>query len=178
MLAGQTKRRGATGQQDGGPDPETTRTECVNRIVQDLRVVFRTVQGHSRWVEKQCGVSGAQLWALWEMFAAPGLKVSELSEALAIHRSTASNLLDKLESKALIRRERGGPDQRVVRLYLTPQGADLLARAPHPAQGALRHALFELPDSTLVALQSALDQLADAMAAPDTDAALHPLSEN
>ena len=178
MLTRRTNTGGSAGHQDGESGSEATRAECVNRIVQDLRVVFRTVQAHSRWVEKQCGVSGAQLWALWELFAAPGLKVSELSEALAIHRSTASNLLDKLESKELIRRERGGPDQRVVRLYLTPQGADLLASAPRPAQGALRHALFELPDGTLSTLQSALDQLADAMAAPGTDAALHPLSED
>ncbi|KPK40176.1 MAG: hypothetical protein AMJ69_03215, partial [Gammaproteobacteria bacterium SG8_47] len=56
---------------------EGNRAERVNRIVQDLRVVFRTVQAHSRWVEKQCGVSGAQLWAMWELFASPGLKVSE-----------------------------------------------------------------------------------------------------
>lgn len=153
------------------------RSQQVRAVVQTLRVVFRAIQSHSRWVEGQCGVSAAQLWAMWELFAAPGLRVSELSQALSIHASTTSNMLDKLEAKALIRRERGGPDQRVVRLYLTVQGTELLAGAPRPAEGAVTHALHQVSDETLAQLSSGLAGLIAAMRGADHGAALQPLSE-
>jgi DNA-binding MarR family transcriptional regulator len=142
-----------------------------------FRVVFRSVQKHSAWVEKQCEVSGAQLWAMWEMLVSPGLKVGELSRAMTIHQSTASNLLDKLERKGLMRRERGGPDQRVVRLFLTPSGLAVLNRAPRPAQGVLTGALNAISDEALDGLGAHLKVLVDNLGIRDEGAALEPLAD-
>jgi MarR family transcriptional regulator, organic hydroperoxide resistance regulator len=158
-------------------DGEDDRARRERAILGKFRVVFRAIQEHSRWVEKRCGVSAAQLWAMWEIQASPGLRVSELSAALSIQQSTASNLLDKLEHKGLVERQRGGRDQRVVRLYLTAAGRALVARAPHPAQGALMEALHRLPDAPLEELEHGLDRLAAAMGA-DPGEALRPLSED
>lgn len=151
------------------------RDETGKIIVQDLRIVLRTIQAHSRWVEKQCGVSSVQLWAMWELFALPGQKVSDLSKALYIHQSTASNMLDKLEEKGLIRRDRSGPDQRVVRLFLTQQGTELLSNAPRPAQGAVQHALRNMKDDELNALRSGLDALINNMTLSEDGAAMKPI---
>jgi DNA-binding MarR family transcriptional regulator len=113
---------------------------------------------------------------MWELFAEPGQRVSQLSQVLSIHPSTASNLLDKLERKALVRRERAGPDQRVVRLYLTDSGAALLGHAPRPAQGALTDALLRQSDQVLAELDADLARLVAAMRVKDESAALQPLS--
>lgn len=160
-----TKKDKATAERDG----------LAKDIVQDLRVVVRTIQAHSRWVEKQSGVSSVQLWAMWELFAAPGQKVSELSKALSIHQSTASNMLDKLEQKKLIRRDRSGPDQRVVHLYLTQKGSELLSTAPRPAQGAVQDALKRMSDDELNVLKSGLDALINHMSVSEEGAALKPI---
>lgn len=151
------------------------RDEAAKNIVQDLRVVVRTIQAHSRWVEKQCGVSGVQLWAMWELFASPGQKVSELSKALSIHQSTASNMLDKLEEKSLIRRDRSGPDQRVVHLYLTNKGSSLLSEAPRPAQGAVQDALKSMSDEELKSLKTGLDALISHMTVSEEGAEMKPI---
>lgn len=143
-------------------------------IVQGFRLVFRSIQEHSRWVERNCGVSAAQLWSLWEIHNHPGIKVTGLSSALAIHRSTASNMLDKLEKKGLIRRERRGPDNRVVRLFLTEAGQGLMAQAPAPAQGALSYALSHLPTGVLKALNSNLGEVTARMQVKEGHA-LEPL---
>jgi DNA-binding MarR family transcriptional regulator len=127
---------------------------------------------------EQCGVNGAQLWALWELLVSPGLKFGELSRLLSIHQSTASNLLDKLEKRRLIRRERGGSDQRIVRLYLNPEGLEIINKAPKPAQGILMGALQHLPDNSLNELQNALGQVAARVKFKDESSALKPLSEN
>jgi DNA-binding MarR family transcriptional regulator len=128
-------------------------------VLQRFRVLIRTAQRHSQWIERQSGVTGAQLWALQELAEAPGLRVGELARRMALHQSTASNMIDRLETAALIRKERTSADQRVVRLYLTEGGVELLGRAPSPARGVLPEALRLLDKEELGRLQGELDGL-------------------
>ncbi|THF66940.1 MarR family transcriptional regulator [Pseudothauera nasutitermitis] len=128
-------------------------------VLQRFRVLIRTAQRHSQWIERQSGVTGAQLWAMQELVEAPGLRVGELANRMALHQSTASNMVDRLETSGLIRKERTSADQRVVRLYLTEAGTHLLARAPSPARGVLPEALRKLDEESLLRLQNELDGL-------------------
>lgn len=141
-------------------------------VIQQLRIVYRAMQEHSRWVERQCGVSAAQLWALGELATRPGARVSELSQALALHQSTTSNLLDKLEKKGLVERRRGGPDQRVVQVHLSAAGQAIVDRAPQPAQGAIAAALARLPEAELTSLGHGLTELINRMDGADRAAAM------
>ena len=68
-------------------------------------------------------------------------------------------MVDRLETAALIRKERTSADQRVVRLYLTDEGAALLKRAPSPARGVLPEALRLIDPEALKRLQGELDGL-------------------
>lgn len=161
---------------DPSPPADTVRDRQARAVVQQLRIVYRAMQEHSRWVERQCGVSAAQLWALWELRNRPGLRVSELSQALSLHPSTTSNLLDKLEKKGLVERRRGGPDQRVVQVSVSPAGEALIRRAPRPAQGAISAALAQLSDGDLARLSQGLAALISPMEGADRDAALRPMA--
>jgi DNA-binding MarR family transcriptional regulator len=147
-------------------------------ILKDFRIIFRSIQAHSRWVEKESGLSAAQLWVLWELFNEPGLTVSGLAKALAIHQSTCSNMLDKIQKKELIHRDRSLDDQRVVRLYLTEKGSTLLAKAPRPAQGALSDVLLRLPDQVLLELEAGLNQCVDGLKIVDDQAGMLPMGED
>jgi len=147
----------------------------VMGVVRNFRVAVRAVQAHSAWVERQCGLSAAQLWALWEVDRKPGLSVSEVARRLSIRPATASNLLDKVEGKGLLRRSRQGPDQRVVQLFVTDQGAQLLATAPLPAQGALLDALTRLREEQLDELSQSLEALVDILHTKDEGSALAPM---
>ena len=109
-----------------------------------LRLV-RAIRSGMQSTDPGQGMSGSQLWAMWQISAQPGLRVADLADALHIQPSTASNLLDKLEARAWVRRERRDTDSRVVRLLLTAAGADVLKTMPGPLQGRLRSALRELP---------------------------------
>jgi DNA-binding MarR family transcriptional regulator len=117
-----------------------------------FRAVIASTREHYRWVERRCGVSGAQVWALAQIAASPGMKVGDLASQLAIHQSTASNILEKLEQAGLVTRTRRSEDRRVVTLSLTPEGRKVLRRAPKPLRGALQEALLNLPLPRLVLL--------------------------
>ena len=139
--------------------PEAVASVSPLSVLQRFRVVIRTAQRHSQWIERQSGVTGAQLWAMQELAEKPGLRVGELAKMMALHQSTASNMIDKLETSGLIRKERTAADQRVVRLYLTDTGMELLERSPSPARGVLPEALRLMSGEELGSLQSALDHL-------------------
>jgi len=124
-----------------------------------FRVVFGAVRRHYGAIERDCGLGGAQLWALAEIARSPGSSVRELSAALAIHQATASNLIDRLSSLGLIRRARSGVDRRVAELFPSRKGEALLRRAPKPAIGILQDALMQMPATAVEELNRCLDQL-------------------
>lgn len=147
------------------------------QVLQKFRLIFRSVKQHFRWVEERCGVSGAQLWAMFELAQCPGLRVSDIARALSIHQSTASNMLDKLERRGLIERRREGTDRRVVSVFLTGTGRSVIDAAPGPARGVLTEALGKLPGATLQNLETSLDTLIREMKVTDQEGAMQPLSE-
>jgi DNA-binding MarR family transcriptional regulator len=152
------------------------REKLTQNILRCLRILFRTIQNHSKVVEKECGMSSAKLWMLWEIFNNPGLKVSELAGALIIHTSTCSNLLDKLQEAGLVRRDRVGVDQRTVSVFLTNKGKELLEIAPRPAQGKLSEGLSHLSGHYLHELDEGLDNLVATIHSIDNEAGMMPLT--
>jgi DNA-binding MarR family transcriptional regulator len=73
-------------------------------------------------------VSGSEARALIELASARGIAQGELASVLHLDKSTVSRLAASLERKGWLRRGRDEENQRYVRLYLTPQGADVAAR--------------------------------------------------
>jgi DNA-binding MarR family transcriptional regulator len=141
--------------------------ESVLSVLKQFRVVVRSIKRHYQSVERSCGVSGAQLWAMAEIAAAPGIKVGQLAKELAVHQSTVSNMLDRLEELEFVTRRRIADDQRIVQLFLTPKGIKSIKTAPKPAIGVLQHALSTLSDRRLKSLHDHLDEVVCAMKLTD-----------
>ena len=160
-------------QTSAGPQQDKAATPLS--VLQRFRVLIRSVQRHSHWMEKHSGVTGAQLWAMQELLESPGLRVGDLAKRMALHQSTASNMVDKLESTGRLRKERQTADHRVVRLYLTEAGTELLAVAPSPARGLLPEALRLMDSAALTRLQSDLDGLLTQIRRVDEGLGMQPL---
>ena len=146
-------------------------------VLKQFRVLLRSIKRHYQWIEKECGMSGAQLWAMSEIADAPGIKVSDLAKQLGVHLSTASNMLRRLEELALVKRVRIGKDHRVVQLQLTPKGEKTLGRAPRPLVGVLQQALADLPQRRLDSLHADLGEVIRLMKFKDAEAQSTPLSD-
>jgi MarR family transcriptional regulator, organic hydroperoxide resistance regulator len=140
-------------------------------VLKQFRVLVRSMDTHYRRVEERSGLGGAQLWALAEIVRARHLTVGELARKLAIHLSTASNLVKRLETMGLVERTREGADQRVVTLSATAAGRKRLQRAPKPAAGLLQQALMDMDARELRALNTQLDKLLRRMGQIDHRAA-------
>lgn len=162
-------------------DNATNQTEpgapvAATRVLRQFRVVFNAVKTHFRQVERTAGIGGAQLWALSEINATPGIGVNDLASALDIHQSTASNLVKGLIERKLIAAERSGRDRRAVTLHIQESGMQVLRAAPQPFAGVLPDALAHLDAATLARLESDLSKVIALINADETSASI-PLAE-
>lgn len=144
-------------------------------ILQKFRIIVSAAQKYSQRVEKQLGVTGAQLWIMKEIDVMPGLRVGEVAKKLAIHQTTASNLLDALEKKEMICKTRLATDQRIVNLTLTDKGRAVLQKAPEPVRGLLPEALSQMTGDDLSRVGEGMDVLLKRIAQVDEEFALQPL---
>ncbi len=72
-------------------------------------------------------LTGAQFLVLHRLWAGDGILTSVLTKEVSSDGGTVTGLLDRLESKGLIRRERSAEDRRAVHIWLTKAGRDLEA---------------------------------------------------
>ncbi|RJG22857.1 MarR family winged helix-turn-helix transcriptional regulator [Massilia cavernae] len=163
------------------PPPEPSLTPAgdgpaASRVLRQFRIVFNAVKTHFRQVERDAGIGGAQLWALSEIAASPGIGVNDLARALDVHQSTASNLVKTLMERGLVQAARNDKDRRIVLLSLLPAGAAVLASAPAPFTGVLPSALAGLDLDTLNRLEGDLARLIERLEADPAGAKIH-LSE-
>ena len=91
------------------------------------------------------------------------MTVNGLAERMALHQSSASNLVNALVESKLIRRLRDSSDQRIVHLYVTAEGRRMLLRVPGPHAGLLVDGLRRLEEDELDGLQEALEVLVRVM---------------
>lgn len=143
-----------------------------------FRVVFKSANRHFHEIEKKAGIGGASLWALAEVAEAGNLTVSGLAKAMSIHQSTASNLMEKLESSGYILRVRSTDDRRVVYLTITDKGREALTKAPPPYRGILPDALMRLNTETLDQLNQNLQELVSLLDHKHDNSAFEPLGKS
>ncbi|WP_253595075.1 MarR family winged helix-turn-helix transcriptional regulator [Kerstersia gyiorum] len=156
------------------------------RILRSLRRITRAIALHSRHLESCSHITAPQLVCLRIVIEAGPLTATAISKEMHISPSTVVGILDRLEDKALIRRERGKEDRRIVFITATPAGVALARQAPLPLQQALSAGLSNLPEIERATITLSLErivglmepELQGAQAAPESAAELaSPLLE-
>ena len=113
-----------------------------------LRSLVRALGASARTAGSTGSVSGAQLFALRQIDAHPGIGVNELASATLAGQSTVSELVSKLVRQGLVRRETAEDDARHVRLSLTAEGRRAIRKTKPTAQERLVAGLEALPAKT------------------------------
>ena len=86
-------------------------------------------------------------------------------------------MVDKLETRGLVTKQRKAEDQRRVGLQLTDSAAVVLGAAPGPVEGVLPEALQGLTDETLEQLHASLAQVIAQLTSRDERSAERPLAD-
>jgi DNA-binding MarR family transcriptional regulator len=132
----------------------------LTAVMDALRRVVRALRVSAHTAERGLGISGAQLFVLGEVAAAPGASLAELAARTATDPSSVSVVVARLRARKLLARRRHPDDARRAAIWLTARGHTALARAPEPVQVRLLAALRTLPTRRLRALADGLGSVA------------------
>jgi DNA-binding MarR family transcriptional regulator len=110
---------------------------------------------------KAQGLTGAQYNVLRILRGAEpnGLACSDVAERMISHDPDMTRLLDRMEKRALITRQRQKDDRRVVKTRITSEGLDLLKRLDHPVRELHKRQFRDVPAARLKELTALLDEI-------------------
>jgi MarR family transcriptional regulator, lower aerobic nicotinate degradation pathway regulator len=110
---------------------------------------------------RACDLTPVQYAALIAIHTHPGIDATRLSAVIAFDRSTLGNVIERLETKALIERKPSRGDKRIKLLYLTKAGAALLREIMPSVGRAQARMLQPLKAADRKTLMVLLTQLVD-----------------
>lgn len=144
---------------------QISRDVAISEIMQSLRRIFKAIQDYSHEVSGKFGITGPQLWALKTISQNESLSLSDLSKKMYLHPSTITGLIDRLEKKGYVTRNRDQADRRVISVQLTSKGKSLTRKAPNPVQGKMVYGLRELKRERLDLIYESVQKLVEIMEA-------------
>lgn len=149
------------------------------RILRALRRITRSIALHSRQLAAYSNITAPQLVCLRAVVENGSLTATAISREIHVSPSTVVGILDRLEDKGWIRRERGREDRRIVFVTATEAGIKLAHDTPSPLQKKLADALNALPEDEQVSITMSLERivnLIESTSAVEPEAPSNPLS--
>ena len=145
--------------------------ELEDQVLVALRRIIRATDIHSRRLARDTGLTTPQLVILRAVADADAPTVSEIAHAVSLSQATVTTLLNKLESRDFVTRERSKQDRRRVNVRLTRQGRKVLSSAPQPLQDQFSERFKVLQPWEQHQLVASLERIANMMDAENLDAA-------
>ena len=140
-------------------------------LLVSMRKVIRAIDLYSKKLNKDSGLTSPQLFVLQEISAHDGLMVKDIATSINLSSATVTNILDRLEARELVVRERSTVDKRKVGLHLTELGIKALENAPKPLQEHFIDRFEKLEEWEQTQLVATMQRIATMMDAEDLDAA-------
>lgn len=134
-----------------------------------LRRIMRATSLYSRKLEKSVGLTVPQLIVIRAIGSRGVLTASELSREVSLSQATVTNILNRLEERKLLTRERSEEDRRRVKLKLTEAGNAVFREAPQPLQNTFSARFDALPQWEQHQIVAALTRVAEMMDAGDLE---------
>jgi DNA-binding MarR family transcriptional regulator len=141
-----------------------------DQIVAALRQIAQAIDTRSRQLLAECGLSSPQIGTLRELARSGGCSPSELADALHLSPQTMAGILQRLEQRGLVGRERDQNDKRSFVVRLTAEGQKAEASAPPLLRDEFTVQLAKLPAWEQSQMLATLQRIAHMMHAEDQEA--------
>lgn len=152
---------------NGAPDASATEED----VLRSLRRIIRAVDLYSRKLMTQTGLSGPQVICLRQLAIAGPMQTSHLAAAVNLSPATVCGILNRLEQRGLVVRERQADDRRRVVVSLSEAGQDTVDNSPPALHDSFLFKLRALPPEKQQSIHQTLAHIVRMMSADDLDAA-------
>ncbi len=139
--------------------PATNYYSLELEIFSNLRKIIKAVDIYSAKLRETSGLNSSQLSCLLVLGNTGAISLSQLSKKLSFSPSMITGVVDQLEHKELVQRERSSSDRRVIRIKLTEKGVQKIKEAPVSFQKSLMDGLSRLREGEKVEINKNLLRL-------------------
>lgn len=143
--------------------PELPGDRHDHRVLRAIRRIVRSAGMYSRKLAFEHGITSPQLVCLLRIQEKGCTTLKQLAREVHLAPSTVVGIVDRLEARGLVCRERSARDRRQVHLRITSAGDELVEKAPSPLQDSLKEALEDLPREERSTIARSLEHIADLM---------------
>jgi DNA-binding MarR family transcriptional regulator len=131
----------------------------LEQAVAAMFAAFRRKRGREQ--QSGGGLSGTQLRALDGLADAGRATARQLADYADVTPATMTGMLDTLQNRGVIRRERSLTDRRAIQIVLTDQGREIVAEARERWQRRWQEAMSDVPSEDLQAAIRVLGKVTD-----------------
>ena len=141
-----------------------------DQILVALRRITRAIDLRSRTLLQDYGLTAPQLTSLQAIGRLKRVTAGTLAKEVHLGHPTVTGILNRLEKRGLIERQRGDHDRRSVNICLTDEGKRVLNDAPSLLQDQFQSELEKLKEWERTQILSTLQRIADMMDATQIEA--------
>lgn len=149
--------------EDGHEPEKREATDCAESILRSLRRIIRAIDQHSRRLSRKFNLTVPQLVCLRQLILSGPSTPGNLAAKVFLSQATVTGILDRLEARDLIKRERISPDRRRVTVSLTDSGQRLATDMPWPLQERFATRLAAMTEDGQQVIDRVLRQIVDMM---------------
>ena len=150
---------------------EKSTLNSIDEVLVSLRRVIRATDLHSKHLAKTTGLTAPQILLLQTIRNKGEVTIGELANEISLSQATVTTIIDRLEKRNLVFRERSKQDKRKVHAYLTDEALEILKNAPIPLQEHFTRQFGDLQAWEQTMIISSLQRVAQMMDAQHIDAA-------
>jgi MarR family transcriptional regulator, organic hydroperoxide resistance regulator len=131
------------------------------RVFVSLLKAADTLNQHSEQLFRSHGLTGAQYNVLRILRGAEpeGLACREIGDRMISHDPDITRLLDRMEKRGMITRERQTHDRRVVKTRITARGMEILKSLDQPVRELHRKQMRHVSPAKLATLEEILEEI-------------------
>jgi DNA-binding MarR family transcriptional regulator len=140
-------------------NPAAAATSRCDLVLAALRRINRALDIHSRYLAHHHGLTVPQLVVLSELSRLGKVSAGRLATAISLSQATVTGIVDRLERKGFVRRERDRHDRRRVLVRITAPGRRLLSSPPPLLQESFVRQFTQLHDSDQAMVLASLERV-------------------
>lgn len=143
---------------------------AIEDVLIALRRVIRATDLHSKHLAKTTGLTAPQILLLQSIRNRGQVTIGELANDISLSQATVTTILDRLEKRGFVYRQRSEQDKRKVHAFLTDSGEEILKDAPTPLQEHFTDRFNTLEPWEQSMILASLQRVASMMDAQNLDA--------
>lgn len=137
------------------------------RILGSLRRIIRAVDLYSRYLALRYSLTGPQLVCVRQLLKHGAMAPGEMARRISLSPATITGIVDRLEKRGIVSRERSLEDKRKVVIALTDTGEQLVKQMPPPLHETFSNRLAELTPEEQAEIDRVLAQIVEMMEAKE-----------